>query len=161
MYRWLLYLHVIGVFAFLMAHGVSAGVTFALRRASNNIDRIRSLLQMSAGGYPIAMGALAVIVVTGVVNGFAGHWWKQGWIWTSIGVLIAIIALMSAFGSIQLNKLRLGLGLPSVYNEKPSDVPLSSEEVDGLIKRINPMLLTLIGFGGLGIIAWLMLFKPF
>lgn len=161
MYRWLLYLHVIGVFAFLMAHGVSAGVTFALRREGTNIDRIRSLLQMSAGGYPIAMGALAVIVVTGVVNGFVGHWWNRGWIWASIGVLIAIIGLMSAFGTSQLNKLRLGLGLPSVYNEKPRDVQLTSEEIEGLTKRINPLLLMLIGFGGLAIIAWLMFFKPF
>lgn len=32
MYPWLVLLHVLGVFGFLMAHGVSVGVAFALRQ---------------------------------------------------------------------------------------------------------------------------------
>ena len=47
--------------------------------------------------------------------------------------------------------------------EQPPSEPLSAEEIDALLSRSHsrPMLLTVIGFGGIAVIAWLMMFKPF
>ena len=54
MYPWINFLHIIGVFGFLMSHGVSAGVFLALRRERDS-DRIRVLLELARGTYGVAM----------------------------------------------------------------------------------------------------------
>lgn len=160
MYLWLVFLHVIGVFGFLMAHGVSAGVYFALRR-ERNVDRISVLLQMSSGTMRLMGGSLLLLLVTGIIAGFMGQWWSHGWIWLSLIMLIVIYVAMAALGSRRLNQVRQGIGLPSLYGQAPLAEPLSAEELNALLDHIQPTRLTLIGFGGLAIIAWLMMFKPF
>jgi len=37
----------------------------------------------------------------------------------------------------------------------------SAEELDAALSNGNPVLLTAAGFGGIAVIAWLMIFKPF
>lgn len=160
MYRWLVFLHIVGAFAFLMAHGVSAAVMFALRR-ERSVDRIRSLLDLSRGSLGVMLGGLLVILATGVINGFIGHWWKAGWIWASIGLFFLIYGVMSALGSRGLNELRIGLGMRSSYGQKPRAEQIGADQIDAILNRSNPVLLTLIGFGGFVIIAGLMWFKPF
>jgi hypothetical protein len=44
---------------------------------------------------------------------------------------------------------------------RPPIEPTSAEEINALLDQGNPMLLTIIGYGGIVIIAWLMMFKPF
>jgi hypothetical protein len=160
MYPWLVFLHVIGVFGFLMAHGVSVGVYFALRR-ERNVDRISVLLQMSSGTMRLMGGSLLLLLVTGIIAGFMGQWWSRGWIWLSLMMLIVIYVAMAALGSRRLNQVRQGIGLPSLYGQAPLAEPLSAEELNALLNHIQPTRLTLIGFGGLAVIAWLMMFKPF
>jgi uncharacterized membrane protein len=160
MYPWLVFLHVIGVFGFLMAHGVSAGVYFALRR-ERNADRIRVLLELARGTYGVAMLSLVMLFVTGIITGFMGQWWSRGWIWLSLILLIVLSGVMSVLGSRILNEARLGLGLPSTWNQSPRPEPMSAEEIGALLDRTRPILLTVIGFGGIVAIAWLMMFKPF
>ena len=45
MYRWLVLLHVLGVFGFLMAHGISVSVAFTLRR-ERKFENIQALLNL-------------------------------------------------------------------------------------------------------------------
>ena len=54
-------------------------------------------------------------------------------------------------------------GLPYMEGGKtrPPIEPTSAEEINALLDQGNPMLLTIIGYGGIVIIAWLMMFKPF
>lgn len=160
MYQALVFLHVIGIFGFLMAHGVSAGVFFALRR-ERNVDRIRLLLLMSTGVARAMLGSLLLLLVTGIVAGFMGKWWSHGWIWLSLGLLVAIYLAMGVLGSRVLNEARQGVGLPTSYGKRPDPEMLSPEALDALLNRIQPARLTAIGFGGLVLIAWLMMFKPF
>jgi hypothetical protein len=160
MYPWLVFLHVIGVFGFLMAHGVSAGVYFALRR-ERNVDRIRLLLQMSNGTVRTMGGSLLLLLVTGIITGFIGQWWSWGWIWLSLVLLVVLYVAMAVLGTRTLNEVRLGVGLPSAYGQPARPEPFSAEELDARLNRSQPMLLTVIGFGGLAVIAWLMMFKPF
>ena len=160
MYPWLVFLHVIGLFGFLMAHGVSAGVYFALRH-ERQIDRLRWLLQLSTGAARVMLLSLLMLVVTGVIAGFMGRWWSHGWIWLSLILLVAIYAAMGMMGSRLLNQVRQGIGLPSSYGQPPQAEPLSAEELNALLDHIQPTRLAVIGFGGLALIAWLMMFKPF
>jgi hypothetical protein len=160
MYLWLVFLHVIGVFGFLIAHGVSAGVYFALRR-ERNMDRIRLLLQMSSGTVRVMGGSLLLLLIMGIITGFMGQWWSHGWIWLSLLLLVVLYFAMAGLGTRPLNEVRQGVGLPSAYGQPPRPEMLSPEELDALLNRSQPMRLTVIGFGGLAVIAWLMMFKPF
>jgi hypothetical protein len=159
-YQLVVFLHVIGLFGFLMAHGVSAGVYFALQR-ERNVDRLRWLLQLSTGAARVMLISLLVLIVSGVIAGFMGQWWSRGWIWLSLILLMALWGVMAGLGSRVLNKVRQGIGLPSSYGQAPRAEPLSAEELNALLDRAQPTRLAVIGFGGLAIIAWLMLFKPF
>jgi hypothetical protein len=160
MYSWLRFLHVLGVFGFLIAHGVSASVFFALKR-ERNVERICTLLQLSNGSARILVISLLTLLISGIIAGFWGHWWRHGWIWLSLLLLIAIYAGMSLLGTRILNEVRMGVGLPSVYGQPPRPERFSAEELNARLDHIHPYRLTLIGFGGLVLIAWLMMFKPF
>ncbi len=43
----------------------------------------------------------------------------------------------------------------------PPMQPVGAAEMDALLAAGRPMLITMIGFGGIAVIAWLMMFKPF
>jgi hypothetical protein len=155
-------LHVAGVFGFLMAHGVSAGVSFRLR-SERSPEKVRALLELSAASYPVMYGSLMLLFVLGIVLGFMGSWWGRAWIWVSLVGLITLVMLMSHFGSRIYGGTRKLSGLPYMERGKPQPPiePASAEEINAALDRGNPTLLTAIGFGGIVIIAWLMMFKPF
>jgi ABC-type Co2+ transport system permease subunit len=90
MYRWIVFLHIAGIFGFLLAHGSSAGVAFALRR-ERRPERLRALLDLSSSTLSVFYLSLLVLLAAGIVAGFMGHWWGQGWIWLSLGVLVAMV----------------------------------------------------------------------
>lgn len=162
MHKWLVFLHIAGTLGFMMAHGASASVAFALRR-ERSPERIRALLELSGDSYNAMYLSLLILFVSGIVAGFTGQWWGTGWIWTALGLLIAILAGMSILGSGTYGKVRKAVGMEFFENFKSQKpvAPASAEEVDALLKRGQPILLTVIGYGGLMIILWLMIFKPF
>ncbi len=120
-------------------------------------------MTLSASSYGVLYLSLLVLLVTGIINGIIGSWWGKGWIWLSLILLIAIVAVMVRFGSRIYGEARKAVGLPFFDRGRthPPLEPASAEEIDTLLSQGNPMLLTLIGYGGIAIIAWLMLFKPF
>ncbi len=137
MYPWLVFLHVIGVFGFLMAHGVSAGVYFALQH-ERNVERLRWLLQLSTSTARVMLSSLLVLIVTGVIAGFMGQWWSRGWIWLSLILLIVLWGVMAGLGTRLLNQVRQGIGLPSSYGQPPLAEPLSAEALNALLDRAQP-----------------------
>lgn len=162
MYDFIKFLHVIAVFAFLMAHGISAGVAFALR-GERSPERVRALLTHSASSYPVMYLSLLILMATGVINGFMGQWWAYGWIWLSLILLIAIVVLMTIFGSSVYGGARKLAGLPYFDRGKPQPPiePASEAEIDAQLSKGNPVLLVAIGFGGIAVIGYLMMFHPF
>jgi hypothetical protein len=153
-YQWWVFLHIAGVFGFLMAHGVSVAVAFRMRR-----ERDRSKLQdlkALSGSTVIAMYvSLGVLLLFGVVAGFAGHWWSYWWIWAAIGILVGLIAEMSAVSRPYYEKVM------EATQMRESGVPrVSDEELDELLRSPLPMVNAAIGFAGLLVIMWLMIFKP-
>lgn len=162
MYPWLVFLHVLGIFGFLMAHGVSASAAFALRR-ERNLERIRALLDLSSSSLGVLHGSIMLLLITGIVVGFMGRWWGRGWIWVSLGLLIAIYTYMGIAASGYYSQVRKAVGLAYMQGFKPHPAgePASVEEIDALLTRSQPVLLAVIGLVGLAMIAWLMMFKPF
>jgi uncharacterized membrane protein len=144
LYVWLKFFHVLGVGAFLMGHGVSAGTSLALR--GRPLDAMsRTLLQLSIRAQLVAWSALGLIIVTGVWMGFVGSWWRTGWIWTAIAVFVAVLIVMSAL-SVPYHQAR------ALKEGTVAESPLA---------RSRPMALLLTGVVALIALFFLMVVKPF
>jgi uncharacterized membrane protein len=113
--------------------------------------------------YPVMYGSLLLLLVVGVILGFMGSWWGRAWIWVSLILLIVIIGLMVRFGSRIYGGARKLTGLPYMERGKsqPPIEPAGTAEIDAVLSQGNPVLLTVLGFGGIVVIAWLMMSKPF
>ena len=162
MYRWLVLLHVLAAFAFGMTHGASANVAFHLPRETSH-ERLAVLLDLSTAYLGATYAALLVLLLSGLALGFLGAWWGRGWIWLALGLLMAEFGAMGVMATRPFSQLRQALGLPYFDGRKrqPAGPPASAEEVTRCVAAIKPLPLALVGYGGLAVIIWLMLFKPF
>lgn len=158
-YRWWLFLHFLGIFAFLLAHGASVTVTFQLRR-ERDPARIAALLQLSRGSLTAFYAGLALLLTAGIILGFipgsSATWWGQGWIWSALALLIAVSGGMIALARPYYRRLdraarAWGAGSPAV----------SEEDMAKLLTSRRPLVIAGLGFGGLLVILWLMVLKPF
>ena len=146
-YVWLKYLHLLGLGAFLIGHGMSAGTSLVLRRPLPDAARA-ALLQLSIRAYAVAGPGLLLLVVTGVWMGFLGSWWRTGWIWAAIVVLVATIVLMSA-QSVPYHKAR-----DAAAKNPPG-------ELEPELNKARPLVLAAVGGVALVVLYFLMVFKPF
>ena len=163
LYQLIVFLHVIAVLGYLLAHGVSASVSYAIKK-ERDVNRIRALLDLSAASYPAMLWTLLAIFVFGLAAAFLNMaWWRFGWIWASILVLVVIVVLMAIYGAGVFGEIRKAAGLPYMVKGKPfpAEPAKSDKEVFALVSKVNPTLLLVIGYGGFAVIAWLMTAKPF
>lgn len=164
MYHWLVYIHVLATFAFLLTHGVSSVVALRLRRQRDPaVARAWLELNTSSGVIAALYGSLLTLLVSGIISGFMGDWWGRGWIWLSLFLLIGIIVSMFLIGSRHYSQVRKALGMAWFDGRKehqPSE-PAPVEEIEALLAKAPAVTLTVIGFGGIAVILWLMMFKPF
>jgi hypothetical protein len=165
MYRWIVLVHVASVFTFLLAHGVTVFVSFRDRDEPQR-EHVRAWLNLSAGSASWSNGSLSVLLLTGVIAGFAGGWWRHGWIWVSLGVFLAIAGLMTARGTSYFRELRRAVGFPYMvpWQAPKADPALEAADdatLDRLRQSARPFELLAIGVGGLLLILWLMILKPF
>lgn len=162
MHTWLVYIHVLGGFIFMLAHGASAAVVFRIRHETS-VDSIRSLLNISANTFPLMYVSLLVLLAAGIAAGFSGKYWDQIWIWLAIGLLLLMVVAMSLTANRPFTAARKSAGLPFFEGMKQQEPvePLSDDEIFEIAKRISPWPTLIIGIGGLLIILWLMIFKPF
>lgn len=162
MHKWLVFLHVLGVMGLMLAHGGTTAMTFLLRR-QRDPDRMRALLDLSGNSWPAFAISFLLLFVSGIVAGFSGRWWGEGWIWTSLVILLGMSVYMGWASRARYHRLRKVLGLP--YFEGNKDQPAlpaaSLEEIYAVQATINPGLLAVIGTGGTFVILWLMMFRPF
>ncbi len=164
MYPWMVYLHVLATLTFLFAHGVTSIVAWRLRGGPDPATARAWLGLYAAGRYVMLFySSLLVLLGTGVVAGFMGDWWGHGWIWLSLALLIGIIVGMFFIGTRHYGRLRRALGMPwfDGRREHPAGEPAPIEEIQALLAHSPALALTVIGFGGIAVILWLMMFKPF
>jgi hypothetical protein len=147
LYIWLKFLHLLGLGAFLVGHGISAGSSLVLRRPLPDLARA-ALLQLSIRAYAAAGPGLLLLVVTGVWMGFLGSFWRTGWLWAAIIVLVATIVIMSA-NSVPYHKAR----------EAAAKIPMGAIEAE--LTKARPLVLAAVGGVGLLVLFFLMVFKPF
>ena len=149
MYRWLVFIHVLAALLFALAHGTSAKVTFKLRRETDP-DRLASWLSLSEAYMTVVYVALLVILLAGIALGVLGRWWGQAWLWVALGLTVAIIGAMASLAGNPMRAMRESIGAP----------PGDDRGAKGAT-MFRPALVAAIGLGGLTLVIWLMVVKPF
>ena len=162
LFRWLVFLHVLSAFTFFIAHGAAAAAVFKVR-SETDFGRIRAMLDLSVSTFKIYMLAFLLMGMTGITMPFILRIWNKGWIWLSIILMLFVAGWMVAVNEKQFKQLRRLVGLPYMQGtvEYPAEPPSSPEEVQKLLKSINPLAWALVGYGIPAFVLWLMFFSPF
>jgi len=153
-YQWWVFVHLAGVFGFLASHGVSMGVLLRLRR-ERDPRRVSELIELSGSSVRWFYISLGVLVGAGVVAGFLGHWWGQGWIWAAIAVLV-----ISSVAMIRMARpyyRRVGV---IARAKAGGSKAVTEEQFDSVLRSRPPGAVMGIGVVALGLILYFMLFKP-
>lgn len=162
MYQWLVFLHILSAFAFFMAHGVSAFMAFRLKRETNP-ERMRTILDLSNVALPVMYSALMVLVLAGIGAGIMGGWFRLGWIWAAIGLLVVLWIGMWFYAARFYAPVRKALGMPfrAYRGDEEPVAQASTAEIIAAVHATNPALLGGVSFALIAVILWLMMFKPF
>jgi cytochrome bd-type quinol oxidase subunit 2 len=154
-YNWWKLLHVLGVLGFVMFHGVSVWVALRLRKERDRA-RIAELLQFSGSSVLGMYVSLGLLLLFGVIAGFAGKWWGHWWIWLALLILVGMVGEMSAVARPYYQRVK------EAVEVRPSGVPRrSDEELDEILRSRLALFNALLGFTALAVLAWLMVLKPF
>jgi plastocyanin len=153
-YQWWVLVHLAGVFAFLVSHGVSVVITFRLRK-ERDPARVAALLQLSSSTISTFYASLGVLLLGGIVATFLGNLWSYGWIWGAIVVLLLVSLAMFFMARPYYRRVRF---VTAAILEGSRAV--SAEQYDSILLSGRPMTIAGIGFTGLLVILYLMLFKP-
>jgi Cupredoxin-like domain len=154
LYQWWVFVHLAGVFGLLVSHGVSVAVTFRLR-AERDPARAVALLEISGSTITAFYVSLAVLLLGGIVGAFEGGLWGYGWIWASLGTLAAVIGAMYVLARPYYHRIRF---VATALAEGSRAV--TPEQFERLLKAPRSLSVAAIGFAGLAVILFLMLFKP-
>ena len=162
LYQWVVLVHVLGAFAFALAHGVSAAVALRLR-SERELPRVQALLdlsQVATGGMYVS---IAVLLVAGIAATFIAGLWGKGWVWAALVVLVVLFAAMYARATPHFAELRRAAGQGYFLMGKgaqPAERP-DAAKLATLTASSRPTEIAIIGYVGLVLILWLMVMKPF
>lgn len=158
MYAWVVYLHVAVIFVFLIQHAVEIFVTYKLREQDEPDGIGTTYFFMLNNNTRNLRITYSLIIVTGAIAGFISPWWKQGWMWVALGIMILIWIVMRRVGSNYLNAVD-AITERAIQNK---DEPSALEKFRNDLKaRSEPEIMTITAVIGISIILWLMMFKPF
>jgi hypothetical protein len=160
--RWLVFLHVLSVITFFLAHGAAAAMIYKVR-SETDFARIRAMLDLSVSTFRVYAYSFLIMGLTGLIMPFLVHIWDKVYIWLSIVLMLFVAVWMGLVNEKQTKQLRRLVGLPYMKGNKeyPAESPSSPEEVAALLKLINPIQWVVVGYGIPAFILWLMIFKPF
>jgi plastocyanin len=153
-YQWWVFVHLVGVLAFLGAHGVSMIVLFRLRK-ERDPRKVGDLLALSSSSITAFYYALGVLLTGGIVAGFLGHWWGRAWIWAAIGVLVVVSIAMYAMARPYYR--RVGFVARAMAEGSQA---VTAEQFDEILRSPRPISVAGIGMIGLLAILYLMVLKP-
>ncbi|HEY6058901.1 MAG TPA: hypothetical protein VIV06_12785 [Candidatus Limnocylindrales bacterium] len=162
LYPWVVLVHVVAAFAFAIAHGVSAFVSFRLR-VEREPGRVRALLELSGSALGMMYGSVLVLLAAGIAAGIAHGWFGRLWIWAALATFVVVAVLMYGLASRYYARVREAVGIRSISTPRsaPDPTPVSAAELAALLDSRRPDLVATVGFAGLLIIVWLMVLKPF
>ncbi len=156
MYDIVQFVHVLSALVYLLFHGAVASVTFAFKREQLP-ERINAFAEVMTLAYYVAPYALTVLVLSGILLGFMGRWWNDGWIWVALGLLLGLGILMNRLGRAWLFE-----GFRKADQPVVTKLPAAQQTRQASLRRffLSPMFFTVAGVGTLAAILWLMMFKP-
>ena len=160
----LILIHVLASLVFVIAHAVSAVAMFQVRGQSDRAV-LTATLNRSSKALIVAVIALLVLLIAGVILCFVGGWWGSPWIWVSLVLFVGVGVggAMTPFAAIPMRDVRAALGI-QVRKPKPGEPPpgpKSDEELAAARAALRPELVLVIGLASLIAITWLMVTKPF
>ena len=162
LHGWVVLVHIVAAFVFVLAHGVSMVVMFRIR-GETDPARIGAQLDVSLSSIYLAFVALLLMLVSGIVAGFTGDLWGRGWIWASLGLLVALTAYMGWRATGYFDAVRHAIGTRGMHDRKGVEAPAAatSDELAGLLASNRPMEIAAVGGIGLLLIIYLMHAQPF
>ncbi len=153
-YNWWVFLHLIGVFGFLAAHGLSMAMAIKLRR-ERDPAKVNDLLVLSSASTRWFYAAFAALALGGILAASVAHLWSQAWVWLSVVVLVVVLIVMYALASPFYKKVGVIARAKAGGSRAVTD-----KQFDALLLSRTPFLVMLIGTLGLVALIYLMLFKP-
>jgi Na+/melibiose symporter-like transporter len=160
LYSWWVYLHILGAFAFVFAHGASALAAFRIR-ATRDPAQIRTLLDVSGMALGVMYLGLLLLLVGGIAAGIVGDHFGRGWIWAALVLLVVIIVAMYMMATPFYGQLRVAAGARAKDPKVDPNPTVSQADIDALAGSNRPTVLLAIGTIGFLLILWLMVIKPF
>jgi len=154
MFNWWVLVHLTGVFVFLLAHGVSVGVQFRLRK-ERDPHKVVALLELSGTSVQGFYMGLGILLVGGFAAVATGHLWGKSWIWASVGVLVLTSAAM--LGMARPYYRRVGVVARAMAGGSEA---VTAEQFDGVLRETRSISVAAIGFVGLAAILYMMVMKP-
>ena len=142
-YRLVVFVHIASVLGLLLVHPVT--VAFHLKEERND-GRIRELLEVTEKASTLRWTFFGLTILSGIVLGFMGSFWGAAWIWAALVIFVAIGVVMNRYGGRTIDRIA----------DTRDDT-----EMERLLTRFNPAILAWTGAGGLLLVLYLMLFKPF
>jgi len=158
-----LYVHLAGVFGFLVAHGTSGAIGLRLRKERDPL-RARALLDLSASALGLANWSLLVLLVGGIGAAVKEHAFHQGWPWAAIGVLVALSLMVPLLVVPYYKEVRRVVGAVRPRRGRPAPEPTAPappEEIARVLDSPIPVYMAWIGVAALAVLLWLMVYKPF
>lgn len=164
-HAWINLIHVLAAMAFVLVHGVSGLLALRIRHERDRV-RIQTMVQLSSSFLVWGWLAMAAVAIAGIVAGFSGGWWTSGqlWVWASVVVFIVVAGLMTPLASGYMGAVRQAVGLPTGRGQRADAAPLepaSDAELARVVSSGKPIWAAVLGLGGIAILVWLMMFKPF
>ena len=159
-YSWWVYLHILGAFAFVFAHGASALAAFRIR-ATRDPAQIRTLLDVSSLAIGVTYLGLLLLLIGGIAAGIVGDHFGRGWIWAALVILVVITVAMYAMATPFYGQLRVAAGARARTRRSDPNPVVNQAEIDTLAGSNRPAVLLGIGTIGFLLILWLMVLKPF
>jgi hypothetical protein len=153
-YGWWKFIHLVGVVGFVAAHGTSMAATVLVRRIRDP-QQVAGILQMSAATVSAFYVSTVVLLVGGFGAGFKGQWFDQGWIWVSLGLLVAVGILMFPMAKSHFRRIRMVLELME------TGTTVSRDDFARVVNAGNPVLTVGVGVVAIFLIVYLMVLKPF
>lgn len=149
MYQWFVFVHLLGLVLFALAHGASAFIALRLP-AQRDPAVVASDLQTSKIATQTMYIGLLLLLIGGAGAATINDFWSKPWVLGSIAVLIVVIAAMYALGTGYYNDLRQRLASGDV----------SEDALVGLLDPQRPRIIAAVGVAGLVLLLWLMVLKP-
>ena len=162
---WLKLLHILGALGLMLTHGASSAVAFKLRGERDRV-RIQALVELSNTYLNAFYLALAVVLIAGILTGIAGGYWTSGqlWIWASLILFFATVIAMYLLATPYFEAIRHAVGI-ATFNDIRKGLapppPLGDRELVILLASRRPISIAAVGLGGIVLLVYLMVVKPF